>query len=136
PGGGSGDERPARSRLRRAAVRRLADRGVGAMNRPITRFFVVGIVVAAVVAVVVSQFASSDPDGLEYVAEEQGFIDTAEDHPLGDLPLADYGANLSDDDRVNTAVAGLVGLVLTLALGYGVFALVRRSGSRSTASDP
>ncbi len=106
------------------------------MNRSVTRLFVIGLLVTVVVAVVVSQFASPHPDGLEYVAEEQGFLDTAEDHALGDLPLADYGANLTDDDRVNTAVAGLVGLLLTLLLGYGVFALARRTGSGSTASDP
>ena len=90
------------------------------------RLFAIGLLVALVVAVVISQFASSSPDGLEFVAEEQGFAETAEDHAVGDSPLADYGEGLSSNDGVNTAVAGLVGTLLTLAIGYGLFWMVRR----------
>ena len=79
-----------------------------------------------VVAVAVSQLSSGNPDGLEFVAEQHGFADSAEEHTLGDTPLAEYGGNLSDDDRLNTAVAGLVGVVVTLGLGYGLFWLIRR----------
>ena len=35
------------------------------------RFFIIGLIAALLVAVVVSQFASSGPDGLEYVAEQE-----------------------------------------------------------------
>ncbi len=105
-------------------------------DRSIGRIFLVGILVTIVVGAVVSQFASPHPDGLEYVAEEQGFIDSAEDHALGDSALADYGANLGAGERVNTAVAGIVGLLVTLLVGYGVFALVRKTGSKSAVPDP
>ena len=81
------------------------------MDRRTWTFIVVGLLVALVFAVGVSQLASPDPDGLEYVAEQEGFLETAEDHALGDAPLADYGANLGGTDRVNTAVAGAVGVV-------------------------
>ena len=70
------------------------------------RIFLTGLLVSIVVAVVVAQFASPNPDGLEFVAEEEGFAETATDHNLADSPLADYGENLSDNAWLNTAVAG------------------------------
>jgi PDGLE domain len=84
-------------------------------------FFLAGLAVTLVVAVVISQFASGNPDGLEYVAEQEGFIDSAEDHTLSDAPLADYGG----ESRTNLAIAGLAGVVVTLGIGYGVFWLAK-----------
>lgn len=86
-----------------------------------TAFFLVALALTLVIAVVVSQFASGNPDGLEYVAEEEGFIETAEDHALDGHALADYGG----DDRVNLALAGLIGVVVTLGVGFGIFWLAR-----------
>lgn len=91
------------------------------------RTFLVGLLVTIVVAVVIAQFASSSPDGLEYVAEEQGIADNATDHDLAGSPLADYGENISDSGGLNTAVAGLLGVLVTLGVGYGVFWLARRT---------
>jgi hypothetical protein len=90
------------------------------------RIFLIGLLVTLVVAVIVSQFASSSPDGLEHVADQQGFAANATDHDLSDSPLADYGDNLTGNSGVNTAVAGAAGVLITLALGYGVFWLVAR----------
>ncbi|MGB3768113.1 MAG: PDGLE domain-containing protein, partial [Phormidesmis sp.] len=39
------------------------------------KFFLIGLGVALIIAAVVSPFASSNPDGLERVAEDLGFID-------------------------------------------------------------
>lgn len=95
---------------------------------------VVAVVVIAVTGVVFSQFASSKPDGLEFVAEEEGFAETAEDHTLGDTPLADYGENLDQDPAVNTAVAAVVGLLATGALAVGLFWIARsRPDDRASA---
>jgi len=91
------------------------------------RIFAVGLLVAILIAVVVAQFASSSPDGLEYVAEQEGFAAAATDHDLGDTPLADYGEALTSNDGLNTAVAGLIGTLATLGLGYGIFWLARRT---------
>jgi PDGLE domain len=105
------------------------------MDRRTWAFIAVGLLVALVFAVGVSQLASPEPDGLEYVAEQEGFIETAEDHTFGDAPLADYGANLGGTDHANTAVAGAVGVVITLAVGWGLFRLVAR-GRDERASTP
>ena len=98
------------------------------------RIYLVGLVAAIAIAVVAAQFASSEPDGLEFVAEQEGFADTAEDHALGDSPLADYGEDLTGSSWVNTAIAGLLGVLVTLALGYGVFWLARRTNRDTTTA--
>ena len=89
-------------------------------------FLLAGLVVALLLAGVVSTFASSDPDGLERVAEYKGFAETAQDHALGDGPLADYGVRGVENDRLSTGLAGVVGVGITFAFGLGLFALVRR----------
>lgn len=91
------------------------------------KVFAIGLVVALFIAVVIAQFASSSPDGLEYVAEQEGFADAAADHDLAAGPLAEYGDGLTDNDWWNTAIAGLAGTLLTLTIGYGVFRLARRT---------
>ncbi len=93
------------------------------------RVFWIGLGVALLVAVGLAQFASSSPDGLEHVAEEEGFAATATEHDLAGSPLADYGEGLSESGGLNTAVAGLVGTIVTLAIGYGVFWLARRTNT-------
>ena len=99
-------------------------------RRPSVRtVLVAGALLTAVFAIVVSQFASSNPDGLEFVAVQEGFAATAEDRAAS--PLGDYGAGLTGTDTVDTAIAGLVGIVIVFAVGYGLFSLLRR-GERGT----
>lgn len=104
------------------------------MTRDNRRLFGIGLLVAVIIAVFISQFASSSPDGLEYVAEQEGFIDTADNHDLADAPLADYGENLTDNGWLNTAVAGLAGTLVTLGVGYGIFWFARKTNRNSPKS--
>ncbi|WP_433372420.1 energy-coupling factor ABC transporter permease [Streptosporangium sp. CA-115845] len=90
-------------------------------------FLPAGIAVAALLAGVVSFYASSSPDGLERVAEDKGFSGQAADHSLGEQPLADYG----DVGGIPVGVAGLIGVGVTLAVGGGLFFTVRRRGEDS-----
>lgn len=93
-----------------------------------TKLFVTaGVLLGLALAVFVSPFASSSPDGLERVAEDEGFADSSTDHRLGDSPLADYGAEGVDDEELSIAASGLVGVLVTLGLATGVFALARRN---------
>lgn len=95
------------------------------------RFFLGFAVVSLLLAGVVSYFADSNPDGLDHVTEQQGIAEHARDHPLADGPLADYA--VGGDDRL-TGLAGVVGVVLTLAVAGGLFWLLRRrSGARPDA---
>ena len=98
-------------------------------------FLVAGLLVALLLAGVVSGFASSDPDGLERVAEDKGFAETAEDHALGTGPLADYGVSGVENERLSTGLAGVLGVGITFAFGLGLFALVRRSRAGQAQAD-
>ncbi|MBA2530459.1 MAG: PDGLE domain-containing protein [Euzebyales bacterium] len=90
------------------------------------RGFVIGGVLAALLfAVVVSQFAAPDPDGLERVAADTGFAESGQDHALGGGIFADYATAGIGNETLSLAVAGVVGVVITLAVGTGLFMAVR-----------
>jgi hypothetical protein len=86
----------------------------------------VGVLVALLVGGVVSIAASGSPDGLERVAEDQGFSDRAEEHAAAGSPLADYGTRGVDDARLSGGLAGVVGTLVVLGAGTGLFLVVRR----------
>lgn len=105
------------------------------MRRPMKRpaFFLAALVVALVIAGAGSYYASANPDGLEYVAEQTGFQDQAEDSKAADAPLADYQTKGVDDERLGGGVAGVVGVLLVLLLMGGVaYAVRRRRPSRDS----
>ena len=94
-----------------------------------------GLAVALLLAGVVSFYASSHPDGLEYVAERTGFIDSAGEHPAGDGPFADYATKGVDDARLSGGLAGVAGTLVVLALAGGLALAVRRRGSDEREQD-
>ncbi len=94
-------------------------------------FFAVGLIVALLLAGVVSGFASSSPDGLEKAAEDTGFAGTAQEHDLAGSPLADYGVKGIEDARLSGGLAGVIGVGVTLAVGGGLFLVLRRRSSPS-----
>ena len=85
-----------------------------------------GLVVALLLGGVVSYYASSHPDGLEYVADKVGFLDTAEDSAAGDGPMADYAVKGVDNPGLAGGLAGVIGILVTLALAGGLAFAVRR----------
>ncbi|MBB3678427.1 PDGLE domain-containing protein [Modestobacter versicolor] len=93
----------------------------------------IGVVVALLIAGVGSFYASSSPDGLEATATEQGFDGTARDSATADSPLADYGTAGVDDARLSGGLAGVVGVLLVLALAGGLTLVLRR---RAAAPSP
>jgi F0F1-type ATP synthase assembly protein I len=97
-------------------------------------FLVAGLLVAAGLALLASPFADSSPDGLEKVAEDKGFRDTAKEHDLAESPVADYDVAPIGDERLSTGVAGLIGVLVTFGLGLAVFALVRALRPRGSGA--
>jgi cobalt/nickel transport system permease protein len=92
-----------------------------------TRTFLVGgLLIAVLFATVVSQFAADSPDGLERVAADTGIAESARDNPLGGSLFADYATEGIGNEGLSLAVAGLSGIVLTVAVGAGVLSGVRR----------
>lgn len=91
-----------------------------------------GGLVALTLAGIVSFFASSNPDGLEYVADDKGFLETARDHVFGDFALADYG----EVGGIPVGVAGILGVAVVVVLGVVLFRLLGgRSGSSSRTTE-
>jgi cobalt/nickel transport protein len=99
-------------------------------------FLIGGLLVAAGLALLVSGFASSSPDGLEKVAEDKGFLETAKDHRFADGPLADYTVRGIDNERLSTGLSGLIGVLVTFGVGLALFALVRATRSGRDRSGP
>ena len=89
-------------------------------------FLISGFVASLFLAGIVSFYASSSPDGLEKVAGDIGFIETAKENTNSDGILADYGVKGVDNPRLSTGAAGVVGVVATAAVSTGLFALIRR----------
>ncbi len=106
--------------LRRQAV-------PGAIGRVVWAF---GLIIALALAVL-SPLASSYPDGLEWVAEQQGFIGLAQS-PLYEL-IPDYVFPGIGNEVLATIVAGVFGTVLVFLVALGL-ALARRRRARAAVS--
>lgn len=96
------------------------------------RWWLAGLGIALAL-VLLSPLASPDPDGLERVAENHGFIERALE-PVYQL-IPDYVFPGIADERLATVLAGTVGVLVVFALTWGVASLLRRARSRN-AADP
>ena len=90
------------------------------------KFLILGLLISALLAGGASFYASSSPDGLEKVAEDIGFIETAKDNSNADTALADYGVKGVENERLSVGVAGVIGVFATGAISGGLFLLLRR----------
>ena len=90
------------------------------------KFYISGFVISLFLAGVVSFYASSSPDGLEKVAEDIGFIETAKDHSNVDGALADYGVKGIENERTSVGVAGVIGVIGTAVVAGIGFKLIAR----------
>jgi cobalt/nickel transport protein len=108
------------------------------MTKKLGWFLAGGLLVALLLAGVVSNFASGSPDGLDAAARQgctfdaQGRItggtcmaQREQRHQMGGSPLAGYGIK-GLDGPLGTGVSGVLGVLITFGLGGGVFWLVRR----------
>ncbi len=75
---------------------------------------------------IVSFYASSSPDGLEKVAEDVGFIETAKDHSIYNSALADYGVAGIENERLSVGIAGIIGVIATGVLMYLIIKFISR----------
>lgn len=89
-------------------------------------FLLAGLVVALLLGGVASYYASTHPDGLEHVAEQVGLADTDDESATADGPMADYRVDGVDDPRLSGGIAGVIGILVTLALAGGLALAVRR----------
>lgn len=94
---------------------------------------VIGVgLVLALAAALLSPLASSSPDGLERVAEDQGFLGRALNplfHVLPDYTIPGLNGDLS------TILAGVIGLLIVFALVYGISLLIRGRNEAKGSGD-
>ena len=87
---------------------------------------VTGLVLSLVLAGGVSYYASSQPDGLEKVAGDIGFLDSAKESAVEEGPLAGYGVAGVENERISGGLAGVIGVASTAAVSFGLFYALRR----------
>lgn len=98
-----------------------------------SKIIISGMVLALGIALFLSPWASSLPDGLERVAEDLGFIKKAGGPGAtiwGKSPIPDYKIPGIPNEPVATGLAGLAGTVAIAAAGWGLARLLRKRGGR------
>ncbi len=85
-----------------------------------------GIVISLLV-VLLSPFASADPDGLERVAKDIGFLALGQSSPYEILP--DYTIPFLGETALSTVVAGAVGALVLLSLMIIIGGMLKRKKS-------
>jgi cobalt/nickel transport system permease protein len=103
----------------------LLEAGAGAAGG---RGWIVGGTIAALIVVLLSPLASADPDGLERVAQNLGFLDRGLDAPYQILP--DYTIPFLGETPLSTIVAGLIGALVVATVAFGIAWLIRRRPSQ------
>ena len=91
--------------------------------------WVVPVVSILLVAGVLSLFASSFPDGLDWVSEQAGFDKLAENVRVSlPTPLADY--EVPGLGKIGTSIAGLLGSGACFGLAFGLASVMKNRDSR------
>ncbi len=121
-------------------------------RKSIMVFTLAGLAIAVALALIVSPWASSSPDGLEKVAEDKGFLEKAEEtEPAWEnAPIPDYampgftkeavdeetGEVVEEPTRLATALAGLAGTVGIFLLAWGLALVLKKSRGEREVESP
>jgi cobalt/nickel transport system permease protein len=90
----------------------------------------IGGLVVAVVLAILSPLASAHPDGLEWVAEQHGFLEAQRNAPYRIIP--DYVFPGISNEKMATIVAGLVGVAIVFVVMWLVGMARRKRESTPT----
>lgn len=93
-----------------------------------------GALIFALLLAVLSPLASSSPDGLERVAEDKGFIETAREALFNLIP--DYVFPGIAHEALAVILAGIIGTLLIFGIVYGLARLLRPRKSADFRGDP
>ena len=88
------------------------------VSKATNKGILIGGGVITLVLAILSPLASSHPDGLEWVAEQQGFLSVAQDSIYNLIP--DYVMPGLNNEAVATILAGIIGAVVVFILAIGV----------------
>ncbi len=82
-----------------------------------------GVLILALFLALLSPLASSSPDGLERVAEDKGFMETAREAVFEIIP--DYVLPGVGNEAGATILAGIIGTLMLFGIGYGLAQLLK-----------
>ncbi|HEY9698776.1 MAG TPA: PDGLE domain-containing protein [Trichocoleus sp.] len=103
-------------------------------------FMVLGLSIALLIAVFLSPFASSNPDGLDRVAQDHGFDQKAiPDAPARKLPfhtIFDEYAVRGVPSAIATPLAGLVGTLATFGIAWSLGKILVKGDAPAQLADP
>lgn len=85
------------------------------MKRGFRRFIFIALGIIIVMAVFISPFASRSPDGLEKVAEDNGFLHKAKSI-WRYSPFSDYSLAGIENKYISTALTGIIGVVIVFVI--------------------
>ncbi|MCL6634362.1 MAG: PDGLE domain-containing protein [Peptococcaceae bacterium] len=97
------------------------------MKKPVLLFLLVALAVAAFL----SPFASPEPDGLDRVAQDLGVEEKSEGQEVLQAPVPDYKLPGVENEAVATALAGVLGTLVTFGVAIGLGKVV--AGKKNTA---
>jgi cobalt/nickel transport protein len=101
-----------------------------ARKKSIYIFVFAGLALAVTLALIVSPWASSSPDGLEKVAEDKGFQEKAEqtEPTWNSSPVPDYAMPGVEESHpaLATGLAGLCGTIAIFLIAWGLALVLKK----------
>jgi cobalt/nickel transport protein len=97
------------------------------MKRRLDGMIWIGLGVALLLALFLSPFASSSPDGLEKVTEAKGFSEKGESWKFWKhAPLSDYTLPWIKSEKLSTALSGLIGTLAIFFITIGIGKAIKK----------
>lgn len=97
------------------------------MKRRLDGMIWIGLGVALLLALFLSPFASSSPDGLEKVTETKGFSEKGESWKFWKhAPLSDYTLPWIKSEKLSTALSGLIGTLAIFFITIGIGKAIKK----------
>lgn len=106
------------------------------MSKQTKTLLIAGLGVSLLMGGVISFWASSHPDGLEWVAEEKGFLGKASENETqkNAAPIPDYEMPGVENNFLKVSLAGVVGTLICFGLALLLGRLLRRRKQEPTTA--
>jgi cobalt/nickel transport system permease protein len=97
----------------------------GASTSRSDKSILIGGSILALVLAILSPLASSHPDGLEWVAEQKGFLEAAKDSVYTIIP--DYTMPGISNNTLATIIAGVIGVIVVFGISFAIAQVEKRA---------
>lgn len=95
------------------------------------KYWVYGLVIALIMGGIISNFASTHPDGLERVAidtlEESGIEELTEGKEVVNSPMSDYMAPGIENEALSASIAGVTGVLIVFLMVISMGKILKRN---------